>query len=254
MFWRIIGALVVMFWAVMAGLLVRDAYFPGESVFASVPPRRVLDLFLDHRSLLSTLHLFKEKEKIGHASFTVDVTDTLEDVPRLYELQGSGMIEGRALPESGTGNIAWQLALKLANGEKPEAMTLRVNMDAAKVAVLVEWKAGEARPFFEVRRDGEVIADATTVAAMMPMLAGSLGNASAQTTQIQVNAREGLIELAGRERKGYELTLGMAGASVIRAVFTQAGELARVDLPQGYRLLEPSVHGIETEGGKVTAP
>jgi hypothetical protein len=252
MFWRISGAFVVMFWAVMAGLLVRDAYFPGESVFAAVPPKRVLDLFLDHRSLLSTLHLFKEKEKIGHASFTVNMDE--DDAPRMYELQGSGMIEGHALPDSDAGNIAWQLALKLADGKKPEEMILRVNMDAAKVAVLVVWKADEARPFFEVRRDGAVIADAATVAAMMPMLAGSLGSASAQTAQIQVSAREGLIELAGRERKGYELTLAMAGASVIRALFTQAGELARVDLPQGYQLLEPSVHGIGTEGGKVTTP
>jgi hypothetical protein len=89
---------------------------------------------------------------------------------------------------------------------------------------------------------------------MMPVLAGSLGSASAQTAQIQVSAREGLIELAGRERKGYELTLAMAGESVIRAVFTQAGELARVDLPQSYQLLEPSVHGIGMEGGKAGTP
>ena len=243
MFWRIISALIVGFWAVMAGLLVRDTYFPEESRFAAVPPRRVLDLFLDHHRLLSALHLFHEKDRVGHASFSVRLRERDPEVPRqTYDLQATGLIEERAR-NTGAGNISWQMALDLLEGERPVALTLRVNLDASRTSVLVLWKEGDARPFFEVRNSGVLAADSNSMAAMMPML-GALGGLPAGTNTVSVTAREGLMELAGRQRRCYVLRLSMTEAYQIKAVFTQAGELARVDLPQGFHLLEPMMHGL----------
>lgn len=242
MFWRIISALIVGFWAVMAGLLVRDTYFPEESRFAAVPPRRVLDLFLNHHRLLSTLHLFHEKDRVGHASFSVRLREREPEAPPTYDLQATGLIEGNAWT-AGAGNISWQMALDLIEGERPVALTLRVNLDASRTSVLVLWKEGDTRPFFEVRKNGVLAADSSSMAAMMPML-GALGGLPAGTSAVSVTAREGLMELAGRQRRCYVLRLSMTEAYQIKAIFTQAGELARVDLPQGFHLLEPMMHGL----------
>lgn len=247
MFWRIISALIVGFWAVMAGLLVRDIYFPEESRFAAVPPRRVLDLFLDHNRLLNTLHLFHEKDRAGHASFSVRLRDREPDAPQVYDLQASGLIEEKAW-NTGAGNISWQLSLDLVEGEHPAALTLRVNLDASRTSVLVLWKEGDARPFFEVRNNGVLAADSNSMAAMMPML-GAVSGLPAGANAVSITAREGIITLAGRQRRCYVLRLNMTEAYEIKAIFTQAGELARVDLPQGFHLLEPMMHGLGEGAG-----
>ena len=64
MIWRVAAVLVVLFWAVMSGLLVRDVYFPEASRFAAVPPRMVIDLFLRQSEVFgSTLHLHHHRER-----------------------------------------------------------------------------------------------------------------------------------------------------------------------------------------------
>ena len=64
-----------------------------------------------------------------------------------------------------------------------------------------------------------------------------------EATQLRV--REGLMQLAGRERKCFVLTLPLFGPHEIQMIFTEAGELARIDLPDGYALLEPTIHGLQ---------
>jgi hypothetical protein len=41
------------------------------------------------------------------------------------------------------------------------------------------------------------------------------------------------------------LTLPLFGPHEIQMIFTEAGELARIDLPDGYALLEPTIHGLQ---------
>ena len=251
MFWRFISVLIVVFWAVMTALLVREAYFPEESRFAAVPPGRVLDLFLEHQNLLNTLHLFHEKQRIGHASFSVRQRARASEGPLVYELQATGLIEDKNWG-SGLGNVSWQMALDLTGGERPTALTLRVNLEASRTALLVLWKEGDARPFFEVRQNGVLSADSASVSAMLPMLGAMSGlPAGGAEGAVTVSAREGLMELAGRQRRCYVLRLAMTDAYQIKAFFTQAGEMARVDLPQDYHLLEPMMHGLGGDGAGV---
>ena len=41
------------------------------------------------------------------------------------------------------------------------------------------------------------------------------------------------------------LTLPVLGQQGVKMIFTEAGELARIDLPDGYALLEPLIHGLQ---------
>jgi len=57
-------------------------------------------------------------------------------------------------------------------------------------------------------------------------------------------AREGGITLAGRERRCFLVTAPLPGGQQVRMIFAETGELARIDLPQDYRLIEPLIHGM----------
>jgi hypothetical protein len=53
------------------------------------------------------------------------------------------------------------------------------------------------------------------------------------------------MELAGKRRRCYFVTLSPMQGMEMRIYFTEIGELARIELPQGYRLIEPMVHGLD---------
>ena len=59
---------------------------------------------------------------------------------------------------------------------------------------------------------------------------------------VRVRRRRG--PLAGRERKCFLVSVELPGSQKIRMIFSETGELARIDLPQDYQLLEPMIHGM----------
>jgi len=58
-------------------------------------------------------------------------------------------------------------------------------------------------------------------------------------------AREGQMLLAGKRRRCYIVQLPVMPGKEVSFYFTEIGELARVELPLGYRLIEPMMHGLE---------
>jgi hypothetical protein len=92
MFWRFLTAIIVVFWAVMTGLIIRDIYFPDHSRFAVVPVSMVFDLFLSEAvAFNNTLHLYHLDEKIGHASFTIRKVSEDAEEP-LYAFLATGSV------------------------------------------------------------------------------------------------------------------------------------------------------------------
>ena len=50
--------------------------------------------------------------------------------------------------------------------------------------------------------------------------------------------------MAGRERKCFIVTMPLVAGQSARLLFAETGELARIELPQEYVLLEPMIHGM----------
>ena len=261
LFWRILSLLAVLFWAVMTGLLIRDTYFPEESRFAEVPPSTVLDLFLYHRDAPNTLILYKDDIKLGHAMLGVRKQLTPPGEADLYDLQASGQIDGEAFGKAAQ-KLTWRLTSELDAGQNWKSLSLQLiwqpsSPDAGPndgMVANIAWTEGSKTPVFEVRQGGQVIMDMAKATSLLeggsfPLLSlmgatkGGLGGSLAQ-----VKAREGLMLLAGKRRKCYILHMSFMGMYEMKTLFTEAGELARVDLPQGWHLLEPMIHGL---GGQV---
>jgi hypothetical protein len=261
-FWKIIQVLGVFFWAVMTGLLIRDTYFPEESRFAEVPPNFVLDLFLKHRDVPNTLLLYKEDKKLGHALIGVRALTAAPGQTTNYDFQGSGQIEGEAFGKK-EHQMTWRLTSELDSAKQWRKLSLQMiwqttdpsaGPDQSLVANIA-WSEGAGEPVFEVRQGGRVNMDLAKATSLLdggafPLLnlLGSSRGSGFSSGLAQLKAREGLMLLAGKRRKCYVLQMNIMGMYEMNTVFTEAGELARVDLPQDWRLLEPMIHGL---GGHV---
>ena len=260
--WKTIQILGVFFWAVMTGLLIRDTYFPEESRFAEMPPGFVLDLFLQHRDVPDTLMLYNGDQKRGHALIGVRAQPAAPDQTPVYDFQGSGQIDGEAFGNA-EHQMTWRLTSELDDAKKWRKLSLQMiwqptnpsaGADQGLVANIA-WKEGGGPPAFEVRQGGKVIMDLAKATSMLEggafpllnLIGGTKGNGFASRLA-QIKAREGLMTLAGKLRKCYVLQMQIMGMYEMKAVFTEAGELARVDLPQDWQLLEPMIHGL---GGHV---
>jgi hypothetical protein len=123
----------------------------------------------------------------------------------------------------------------------------------------VVWLEGEKFPSVKVMQDGKAVLDTQNVGALMALgLAGMqngaggswaqalapLTGASPEAAAFHFTAREGTITLAGRERRCFLVTAPLPGGQQVRMIFAETGELARIDLPQDYRLIEPLIHGM----------
>lgn len=258
MIWRATAVLTVLFWAVMSGLLVRDVYFPEASRFAVVPPKVVIDLFLRQSdSFGSQLHLWHHGEKTGHASFQISHR-IKPDHQVVYDVLARGMVErqdgdGRRHVES-----SWSVACSLADAEHWRHLQLDVAFPQHDARLQMSWGGEQAPPEVLVKQGRRVVMNSQDVkmlldaghdslAALLPMLAGDMKKRGGQHDPMRLQGREGLMLLAGRERKCFVLTLPLFGRHEVRMIFTEAGELARIDLPDDYSLREPTIHGLQED-------
>jgi hypothetical protein len=254
MFWRLLTVSILLFWAVMTGLVIRDSYFPDHSRFAEVPVRMVFDLFLTEAAAFNnTLDLYHDKVKIGHTTFTIRKIGDDDNSP-LYALMVNGTVQMPTETESV--NATFNLTGELADAERWRRFKLDFKAPAAETSAMIAWKLGDELPDLEVKKSGKLVMDTEMAKAMMGMK-DSLGSGSEWLLQMipagalpeasafQLKAREGQMELAGKKRRCYIVQLALMPGYELKMYFSELGELARVELPQGYRLIEPMMHGLE---------
>lgn len=259
MIWRVAAILAVLFWAVMSGLLVRDTYFPEASRFAVVPPRVVLELFLrQSESFGCTLHLYHDHEKIGHANLQVN-RRAKPDQQVAYDIIAHGSVEEAKAGDQMRNIVAtWSLGCTLADAERWQALNLRANLPQRNASLSLSWNETQPAPEVLVKQGERVVMNSQDVKLLMSMGGGQdsalamlaqlgvgLPKKGAASDSMKLQAREGVIVLAGRPRKCFVLTLPVLGMHEVKMIFTEAGELARIDLPDNYVLLEPTIHGLQ---------
>ena len=253
MLWRLATGLIVLFWAVMTALLVRNTYFPEESEQGPVPVRLILQRYAATPTLSNTFQLQHAGSTCGNVSMSViEWKDPASAQHRGFTWQVGGHIE--LDPQSSPpARVTWNFSGDYTDDEHWERMTLGARSSVTDTFVSVQWKQGLELPMIEVRKGDKLIMD--TKAAMeqaksSPMATG-LGGLSglgglgsfmpgflggnktvSLDSLVRLNARNASVRLGGRIRKAFVLNISLMGLYPSRAWFTEAGEVIRVDLPQ----------------------
>lgn len=258
---RVFMVFVLAFWLVMTALLIRYTYYPEGSQFAEVPPRVVLKLFLDQGSKNNTMHIYHFDKKIGHASVdsrSLRFVDGQRGQPRGHALRISGLLE-KGTVKSVPDVINWWLEIRLKNLEEMASLRGHIRMHGSGATLDFVWNAGERAPKVTLSNRGDPSADTQMMQLLLNQALGGSAEgmlasqgivAPGGAPQAEIKTREGKMNLGGQRRNGYTLEIGALDRFRLKAFFTEAGELAIVTLPDGYRLIEPVIHGLAPEYGE----
>jgi hypothetical protein len=260
--WRIISVVIIGFWLVMTSLLVRFVWFPEGTQFAEVPPTVVLRRYLEQSSAVNadvntsgTLYIYHREKKIGFANVRCTrIRHGAQD----FMIRMEGFLDRGAVtftPEK----VAWSLSLKLLNVEEFGELTGRVRVERTPWQTNFSWQKGKRVPTITVRAPDELgISDAmiqmmlsqafsgaTPGVPGLPAAPGTPARHGADTSGIlRIRAREKEMDFAGQKSQGHSLEFTILDRWKARAFITEAGEFVLLDLPEGYRLVEPVIHGL----------
>ncbi len=224
----------------MITLLVRVTYFPEGSQFAQMPPSIVLKMFLDRGASGKQLHLYHGEKKIGHV--TLDVRRMPEaQSPDDYTLLLTGSMDGGALPDVAS-SLNWRLNINLREAQRWAGAAGQVRMPGDGLLLDFKWLEGKPTPAFTLQRRGVLQADDGLLQPILGQFNASPG--AAQDDMFKVSAREGTMKIAGQKCKGYVIGFSVMDRYKATAFFTEEGNLALMELPDGYRALEPNIHGL----------
>ena len=245
--WRTLSLVIIGFWAVMTSLLVRYVWFPEGTRFSEVPPSVVLREFLEQSSELntaSTLYIYRGDRKIGEAHLRCIRTPPKgPDFMLFFE----GRLNQGAVPFAEE-RVGWSLKLKLLNGEHFGELSGKVHMERSPKIVQFLWRKGQRTPTIRVHGAEDAGAsDMMIQVAMAQALSGTdpagLAGGNAEGL-LRIRARESAMDFAGQKSQGYLLEFTVMDRWKARVFITEAGEFVLMDLPEGYRLVEPVIHGL----------
>lgn len=254
MAWRIFTALIIAFWLVMTGLLVKTTYYPEGSQFAKVAPSAIFKMFLDRGANQNTLHIYHRDKRAGYATVTLRRT-SLKTAPADYMLMMQATMDKGALDFVDSQAVA-HLNLELHGAERWGGMSGWLRLADVSTTLDFNWAENDRLPKFNLRAGGTTMDD-KMLRLMMPFMAGPDGTVKPPPgvnlptlnpqSSLQLMAREGTMMLAGQKRRGYVMELSVMDQNRGKAYFTEAGELALVEMPDGWRALDPVIYGLVPE-------
>lgn len=259
MAWRLATGLIVLFWAVMTVLLIRHTYYRPEAEFAQVPVGTLLDKYAKNPNPSNTLQLMQGTQKCGNATLVlVDWKDPKTGAHKGYTFQAGGIIAEEPYTSSEP-RMTWSFSGDLTDDERWERITFGARSSVTETFASIGWKLGQETPTIEVRKGEQLVMDtqgALEEAKKSPLIAGmgsftsmipGMGGKAALSLErlVRLTAKEAALPLAGRPRKALTLNASLMGLYQTKAWFTDAGELVKVDLPQGFRLVNPMVLGMD---------
>jgi hypothetical protein len=254
--WRLGYFVITIFWIAMTSLLIKRIYFPADDGFQPVPLEMLFSRFSQHHDVINNLSLLRDDLKLGHASVSAKEWLTEDSgTVRGYAIHAGGMVEGELWEQPGF-NMSWSFTGRFDLAQVWHSIDLRLRSPESSVM----WEKGQELPKIEVMREGVMVMDTPSLmaqakmASALPGLAdlpflqnGKLDATLSAETALQMNVRQGVSTLAGQRRKSFQMQLKLLELLEATAHFTEAGELARVDLPQNLRLLDPIIFGLENE-------
>jgi len=251
MAWRIFTFLATAFWLVMTFLLVRVTYYPEGSQFAKLPPGKIFRVFMDRGISGDQLQVFHGDQKVGYASFSPRRLNSNRDQPSPdFDLTFSLTLDKGAVQFV---DSRVHLDVTVHNSADKNGMIGHVRFDDIGTTIDFDWPEGASMPKFKLHsKTGDV--DDTMLRMFAPQMFGANGAVTpppgvnlpeGAENPIQVKAREGIMSIAGQRRHGYVMEFTLMDQYHAKAFFTEAGELALVEMPEGWRAMHQFIYNLD---------
>lgn len=251
---RVVVAAVLLFWVVMTTLLLRVTYFPEGSMFEKVPPEVVLRMFLQQPKTSSTWLLFQRDKRLGPVSISQHRVGRRQQTGREeddYVVRVQGTLERGAL-ETVKGSVVWRVSFLVEGLQVLRSASGQVRMPEEDRVLDFEWTLGDEMPKFTLKQAGVVMMDDKLVEPLVAQMLGGKeqradGEGESLGSMLRLSARQGMITLSNDKRQGYVLEMVALEQWKAKAFFTEVGELALIDLPEGFRVVEQIIYGLAPE-------
>lgn len=252
---RYLVAGVLIFWVVMTTLLLRVTYFPEGSMFEKVPPEMVLKMFLQQDKTSSTWLLFQHDRELGPVVIAQHRVGRRQDTGREeddYLLRIQGTLEKGIFP-SVNSSVVWRVSFLVEGLQVLRSASGQIRMPDEGRVLDFEWNLGDEMPRFSLRQGDVVMMDDKLVQPIIEQLLGdkeqrmAAGYGDGWNSLMKLTARQGTMTLSSNKRKGYVLEAVVMEQWKAKAFFTEVGELAMIDLPEGLRVVEQIIYGLAPE-------
>ena len=252
MLYRTCAALIVVFWLIMAGLLVRQHVGEGDDALREVPVAHVVKLLLMHEQP-SDLNILSEKRRLGH----LRIQPRREAAGRTRVIEFSGALITN-LPGSARQRIGWDGSWELektlatrrfdmgltwrdAVGKEATAyrtqVTLTPSTDPAEN--LLRWTLHRDDRLIEERRIGLDAAGLDTALRELvdPSLLEMMQGRKRGMTPPVIKAHQSTMLIHGERIDTYLVSIEQNGQTLIEADISQLGQILRAKTLIGYTLM-----------------
>ena len=251
MLYRTCAALIVVFWLVMAGLLVRQHVGAGDAALREVPVGHVVKLLLMHEQP-SALNIYSDQRRLGH--LRVHPRFQIAERSRVIEFSGNLLTN---LPGSERQRIvwdgSWELEKTLATRQFTVGLTLReaIGLDASAYRTLVtitpsenaaknllRWTLHRGDRLIEDRRIGLDSAGLDTALRELvdPSLLAMIHGQKRALTPPVIKAHQSTMLIHGERIDTYLVSIEQNGQTLIEADISQLGQILRAKTLIGYPL------------------
>lgn len=252
MLYRTCAALIVVFWLIMAGLLVRQHAGTGDAALREVPVAHVVKLLLTHEQP-SDLNIFSDQRRLGH----LRVHPRFQGAERARVLEFSGHLLA-SLPGAARQRIAWEgswelektlatrqftigLHLREALGTDTSALRTLITVAPSDDPVknLLSWTLHRGDLLIEDRR---ITLDAAGLDAALrelvdPSVLEMLRGKSRAMQPPIVKAHQSTMRIHGERIATYLITIEQNGQTLLEADVSQLGQILRAKTLIGYTLM-----------------
>ena len=252
---RLLTTVIVGFWLIMSGLLLRSIWFPADSRLAEVNPGAVFQL-IAARGEPSALDIYDDRRIVG--SLSVMATPVGNGTPARTHLKLNAQINFNSALLPGT-NLDLYCHMDLDREGNPRSWFLKLATIKPKLKLVLAQASPEAAPSVLLENDGKVLLDSSLAEPGKPeanpllaLLLGSLGmsyldfqairaDAGVKAAGVKIEARQGIFELGDGTRQGFILKIGTPGQPGFRMCVDNTGEIVRLETPVSYHLMTESV-------------
>jgi hypothetical protein len=271
MIWKATAAAIVLFWVLMTGQLARVMLFPEESSLAEVPPVFVMDLFL-RRGEPSPLVVLQGGRQVGEASVgtkrvEVERREPAGGTEEVTQVNIAGFLE-MDHPMIEADSVSGKIRLNLGDDLSFRGLGILVRQAGSSQSVDIEYRPDPPELIYRILERGKVVEETRPLEDPAMMLqaqvmlgmwgmsmagpggavGGGEGEDVATLAAESMRAYHGQVTVRGQRFHAYVVNVQVTADQRLKLIFSEAGELMRVETGLDYELLsEVFVAGGEME-------